>query len=143
MSAEYRERIVAIARRYVGTPYHHQARVPGIGIDCVGVLVCIARELGVIGPAVDYAAYARNAKDDTLLQILDSHLDRMRSPDIAEPGDVLTFQIGKWPHHIAIKTGHDTLLHSYAGIGRVVETQIGGNWRQRIIAAHRIPEVNP
>lgn len=140
--SEHGERIVAIARQYIGTPYHHQARVPGVGIDCVGVLVCVARELGVIAQDADYGAYARNARDDELLRILDAHLERLPSPEMAEAGDVLTFVIGKWPHHVAIKTGPDTLLHSYMGIGRVVETQIGNNWQQRIIAAHRIPGGN-
>ena len=137
--SEHGERVVAIARQYINTPYHHQARVPGVGIDCVGVLVCVAREIGVIGPTVDYTGYARNAKDDTLLQILDSHLERLPDPAHAQAGDVLVFQIGKWPHHVAIKTGADTLIHSYAGVGRVVETQIGDEWKRRVIAAHRIP----
>lgn len=135
-----RERIVEIVRRYIDTPYHHQARQPGVGIDCVGVLVCVARELGLIGPTDDYAAYRRTPTDDSLLNILDHHLERLPSPALAEAGDVLTFRIGKWPHHVAIKTGADTMLHSYAGVGRVVETNIQDNWGSRIVAAHRIPE---
>ncbi len=137
--SEHGERVVAIARQYIDTPYHHQARVPGRGMDCVGLLVCVARELGVIAQNADYTGYARNAKDDELLRILDAHLERLPAPGLAGIGDVLVFQIGKWPHHVAIKTGPDTLIHSYAGIGRVVETQISSNWDRRIIAAHRIP----
>lgn len=135
-----RERIVEIARSYVGTPYHHQARQPGVGIDCVGVIVCIARELGLIDDGVDYTTYQRTPTDDGLLAILDSHLERLHDPSMAEPGDVLVFRLGKWPHHVAIKTGADTLVHSYYGVGRVVETNIHGNWRARICAAHRIPK---
>ena len=138
--SKHGERIVSIARQYIGTPYHHQAREPGVGIDCVGVLVCVARELGILAEDADYVTYARHARDDELLRILDAHLERLPDPALAEAGDVLTFRIGPWPHHVAIKTGPDTLLHSYAGIGRVVETQIGRSWQHRIIAAHRIPE---
>lgn len=133
------ERIVEIARTYQDTPYHHQARQPGVGIDCVGVVVCVARELGLIEPGADYVAYRRMPTNDKLLEILDRHLERLPDPAKAEAGDVLTFRLGRHPHHVAIKTGPDTMIHSYAGVGRVVETNIQDSWASRIVAAHRIP----
>ena len=30
--------IVALARAWIGTPYHHQASVRGVGTDCVGLV---------------------------------------------------------------------------------------------------------
>ncbi len=40
-----REKIVAAARAWVGTPYHHQASVKGAGCDCLGLIRGIWREL--------------------------------------------------------------------------------------------------
>ena len=40
-----RSRIVALARAWLGTPYHHQASVRGVGADCVGLVRGIWREL--------------------------------------------------------------------------------------------------
>src|SRR5215207_7343246 len=33
-----REQIVAAARGWIGTPYHHQASVKGVGCDCLGLI---------------------------------------------------------------------------------------------------------
>ena len=40
-----RPRIVALARDWLGTPYHHQASLRGVGTDCVGLVRGIWREL--------------------------------------------------------------------------------------------------
>ena len=39
------EQAVAIARRWIGTPYLHQASVEGAGTDCLGLLRGIWREI--------------------------------------------------------------------------------------------------
>ena len=41
-------KIVAQARSWLGTPYHHQARLKGVGCDCLGLLRGLWRAL--IGP---------------------------------------------------------------------------------------------
>jgi len=134
----HKERIIQLARSYVGTPYHHQARVPGVGIDCVGILVCIVREIGIVPAEWDYNNYLSEAQDDALLDILNQYLVTTASP---ESGDVLTFRMGRWPHHVAVLSGENTIIHSYASIGRVVETNLDEVMRNRIIATHAIPEV--
>ena len=40
-----RSRIVAIARGWLGTPYHHGASLKGAGTDCLGLVRGIWREL--------------------------------------------------------------------------------------------------
>ena len=40
-----REAIVTAARGWLGTPYHHQASVKGVGSDCLGLIRGIWREL--------------------------------------------------------------------------------------------------
>jgi NlpC/P60 family putative phage cell wall peptidase len=42
------DRIVAAARRWLGTPYHDQASVIGVGCDCLGLVRGVWREL--VGP---------------------------------------------------------------------------------------------
>ncbi|MFS8182119.1 hypothetical protein ACMG4P_11260 [Pseudovibrio denitrificans] len=37
--------VVALARGWLGTPYHHQASVKGAGCDCLGLVRGIWREL--------------------------------------------------------------------------------------------------
>ena len=40
-----RDAIVVAARRYVGTPYHHQAALAGAGCDCLGLIRGVWRDL--------------------------------------------------------------------------------------------------
>ena len=40
-----RERIIAAARGWLGTPYHHQASLRGVGCDCLGLVRGVWREL--------------------------------------------------------------------------------------------------
>ena len=35
--------IVTEARTWVRTPYHHQARLKGVGVDCAGLVIGVAR----------------------------------------------------------------------------------------------------
>ena len=34
--------IIAIARACLGTPFRHQGRIPGVALDCAGLVVAVA-----------------------------------------------------------------------------------------------------
>jgi cell wall-associated NlpC family hydrolase len=38
--------IIAAARACLGTPFRHQGRLPGIGLDCAGVALHVAQAVG-------------------------------------------------------------------------------------------------
>ena len=59
-----REQIVAAARGWVGTPYHHQASVKGAGCDCLGLIRGVWRELLGAEPEA-MPAYTRDWGDVT------------------------------------------------------------------------------
>ena len=40
-----RDEIVEAARAWLGTPYHHQASLRGVGCDCLGLVRGVWREL--------------------------------------------------------------------------------------------------
>ena len=128
-----REDLQRVARTYIGTPYVHQARTPGRGLDCAGILIALARELDLHFP--DRKGYSRQADGVTLRAELDDRLDPI---DAAEPGDVLLLWIRRpaKPQHVALLTDYG-ILHSYADVGRVVETVMDEWWRARIVQAYR------
>jgi cell wall-associated NlpC family hydrolase len=39
--------ILAAARQCLGTPFRHQGRLPRFGLDCAGVAIHVARQIGV------------------------------------------------------------------------------------------------
>ena len=39
------EHVVRVARGWIGTPYHHQASLRGVGTDCLGLVRGVWRDL--------------------------------------------------------------------------------------------------
>lgn len=134
-----REAIVEAAREALGTPFHHEGRLVGVGIDCVGLLVHVARRLNV--SHVDVPHYPRLAVDASLEEILALSLERI-DPAEARHGDVLCFWLRKptLPQHVAFRTPVG-MLHTYAKVGRVVEHEFSANWPKHVSTAWRYPGV--
>jgi NlpC/P60 family putative phage cell wall peptidase len=91
-----RESIVKAARGWLGTPYHHQASVKGIGTDCLGLIRGLWREL--YGPEPEtMPAYTRDWGDatgsETLLAAACRHLVKLDDVSAAREGDVLVFRM--------------------------------------------------
>jgi cell wall-associated NlpC family hydrolase len=129
--------IVETARQYVGTKYHHQARLRFHGLDCIGLLVVTAQDLGI--PIKDVTNYRRIPDGKSLIANLDAQLEKT---DEMLPGYILVFWINKEtrPQHIAIYTG-DGIIHTHAGVGRVIETDLSKAWRDKIHSVYSFKEV--
>lgn len=130
-----REEIVAEARKWLGTPYRAQARMLGVGVDCVNLVnevlcACGAherRELPV------YRARPNGTLQDQVGQFL------ARIPLIeADTGDVLLFKHPTMgPSHLALLTSKTTIIHAYMTNRKVIEHSIDDRWRKMIAAAFR------
>ena len=89
-------------RSYLGTPWHHQGRMPGVGLDCPGPLICAAWALGLKPRSFDVNGYAREPDGLTLQRLCDEHLERIAYVESA-PGDVLLCRFkGGHPRHLGI-----------------------------------------
>jgi cell wall-associated NlpC family hydrolase len=127
---------VNAARGYVGTRFHHGGRLPGVGLDCIGVIVCAAQAAGL--QPRDVAAYPLRPNGQ-LPRELDAQLRRVDAP---LPGDVLLM---RWredtePHHLAVFAG-GTLIHAYASVRRCVEQPMVPAWWERVAGMYRFPEL--
>ncbi|MEI6730625.1 MAG: hydrolase, partial [Pseudomonadota bacterium] len=49
MENQERQKVVEIAKTYLGTPYHHTGMLKGVGVDCLTLLVCAFKEAGLVG----------------------------------------------------------------------------------------------
>lgn len=128
--------MVAAARACLGTPFHHQGRLPGHGLDCIGLIVVSARAAGL--KVEDRANYARRPDGNRLVEALLAHGAVLREDGGAGAGDILAFRYDGQPQHVALATGADTMIHSFAPAGAVVETSIGAYWRRRLAGVYRI-----
>lgn len=135
--------IVNAARREKGTPFHHQGRATRMGIDCIGLLVMVARELGI--PHQDETVYGREPSPEELRKGLEASGLVEIDPSDRQLGDVLVFWIKnrERPRHVGIQTDlyGEGLIHTYADVAKVVEHALDGFWRRRIAWVWRFPGV--
>ena len=104
--------IVACARSYLGTRFHHQGRLKKTathkgGIDCLGLLTCVAAELHLRGKdgspftASDRTDYSHTPDSQNLRNTLTQLLHPIPTQAI-QPGDILILNIDESPQHLAI-----------------------------------------
>ncbi|MGH6826412.1 NlpC/P60 family protein [Methyloceanibacter sp.] len=138
-----REQIVAAARGWIGTPYHHQASVKGAGCDCLGLIRGLWRELLGEEPEA-MPAYTRDWGDVTgsepLLAAARRNLTPI-APGLARPGDILVFRMQAGvAKHAGVITDVGHFIHAVEELG-VVEVALTRWWRRRIEAAFSFPGV--
>jgi len=127
--------IIAAARSQIGTPFHHLGRLPGIRLDCAGLVVHVAREIGA--DYLDVDGYSNHPSQGMLEAALDRQpcLRRVSLID-RQPGDVLLMRFKGDPQHLAICAG-DTVIHAYADNGYVCEHRLADVWVARIVRVYR------
>lgn len=137
MNKSDRASVVAAARAWLGTPYHHAADLKGEGVDCAMILVRVFVDLGLVEP-FDPRPYTRDwflhREDERYMGFL---LARAREVESPEPGDVMLFRFGRCFSHGGIVTAAKplTIVHAYAQARCVVEEEIGRNAQ----LAERVP----
>ncbi len=139
-----RAAIVAEARLWLGTPYHHQASALGVGADCVGLVRGILRTVLRVdpdSPPVYTRDWAEASGRETLLDAARAHLTEIEPAD-TRPGDILVFRFR--PHtvakHAAVLTSPQTMIHAIEGAA-VSEARFNGWWRRRVAGAFAIPGI--
>lgn len=140
--------VVTEARRWIGTPFHHQARQRGVGCDCGGLVGGVAVALGIVprdwwAQVFDpqWGGYGRQPAHGTLQRVCESF---MRPVDQPLPGDVVLMRFAREPQHVAIVGDHGglSLIHGYEAIGAVCEHALDDKWRRRIVQAYHMPGVH-
>ncbi|OUS06136.1 peptidase [Rhodobacterales bacterium 52_120_T64] len=135
-----RNDVVAVARRWIGTPYQHQASCEGAGTDCLGLVRGIWREVYGEEPA-SVPAYTPDwseaAKDERLLVAMGTYFRPVS--DEVQTGDVLVFRLRSVAKHLAVVSAQGKIIHAYSGRG-VVETPLSPAWERRIAGVFRFPD---
>ena len=130
------ERIIAEARGWLGVSWRHQGRTR-CGVDCVGLVVCVARALDLSD--YDSTGYGRRAQGQGFVEPFRDNMEAVAIPD-ARPGDVLVFADQAYPCHCGFLTeriGHPHLLHAHATRRKVIEEPYAGEWPARVKFAFR------
>lgn len=132
------ETLITEARSWLGVPWRHQGRSRA-GVDCVGLLVCVARALGLSD--YDCTGYSRRPQGQGFVSHFRAVLDPLPLPE-ASSGDVLVFADGRYPCHcgfLSHRHGVPHLLHAHALRRKVIEEPYAGEWPGKIKFAFRFP----
>src|SRR5438270_4473454 len=103
-----REAVIREAESWIGTPFHHAARIKGAGVDCLMLLAEIYERAGVV-PHIDPPFYVpdwhlhRDA--ERYLEGLACHAYEIAGPPQGAgplPGDIALFRFGRTYSHGAV-----------------------------------------
>ena len=139
--------VIASARSWLGTPYHDQASLRGVGCDCLGLARGVWRD--VVGDEpFPIPPYSRDWGETGPREVLAEGARGMMpeiAPAKAGPGTLVLFRMGRSTaptrtiaKHVGILTAADRFIHSYEWLG-VIEEALTPAWRRRIAFAFLFP----
>ena len=134
------DRVIAAACAWLGTPYHDQASLKGVGCDCLGLARGVWREV----EPFPIPPYSRHWGETGPREVLAEGARRMmiEVPLVkAGPGALVLFRMTPRAiaKHVGILTGPDSFLHAYERLG-VIEEPLTNAWRRRIAFAFLFPQ---
>lgn len=113
MNLDARAAIVAEAKTWIGTPYHHQAHVKGAGVDCAWMPILVYKHCGYVPADFDPGNYAPDwylhKTEEIYLQNVQRFSKRTTEP---QPGDFALFKLGHCACHGAIIIEPDFVIHA-------------------------------
>lgn len=142
-----REQVVAEARSWLNTRFRHQARIKGVGVDCLNLVVGINETLNLVpgfnwNDHPEYHGYGKAPNGALLISACDLFLKKI-DPKDALPGDILVLKFVEEPQHFAVVTqlNPTCIVHAYMQMRRVVEHSMDKSWWDRVAAAYRFEGV--
>ena len=141
-----RAQVVEVARTWIKTPYHHQARLKGVGVDCVGVPIGVCRELGLVAPDFDVSGYSNVPDGKSLIRLASLHARPITMAEM-QIGDMVAVGFDKDPQHFGILGDYRhagfSIIHALGPghPGEVVETRLMFSRAMYFVAAFALPGV--
>jgi len=139
---DYAERLIAEARRRIGTPYSAGGRAGEGGLDCFGLIYEVARSVGLAIPdALQCGSYPEG--DPARIAYLNENLRYVgRNLDGAGIGDVLAFsrRTGADLCHLCFLSNLDngpSIIHVARHLGCVQEEPLSVAWMRCLVGVHR------
>lgn len=133
--------IIPEARKLIGTPFTHQGRNPSVGLDCIGFVLAVLKNIGVDLSDKDELGYSRIPSTFLLQEKFQASLFSIEKDQMQE-GDIFLMRFGKFPQHTGFITQYDSnnfgVIHCYQQVGKITEHLLNDSWRSKIINIYRI-----
>lgn len=136
--------ILAEAQSWLGTPYHHMARVKGVGVDCAQFMLAVFQGVGLM-PSVDVGFYTHDwhfhRSEEQYKASVVRYARQVAQP---QPGDIALFKFARCVSHGAIVIAWPKLIHSYHRQGVVFGDANGAELGGRVDSFYSlVPETAP
>lgn len=120
-----REEVVAEALTWEGTPYHHHARIKGVGVDCAQLPAAVYEAVGLI-PHMnpEYSEQWMMSRDEELYLSYVFPYAVEISREKVKAGDFAIWKYGRTFSHGAIIIDPPTVIHAVVRGGAVVRANM-------------------
>lgn len=135
-----RDEVITEALTWLETPFHHEARVKGAGVDCANLLVAVYSAVGIV-KSIDLEHYPADwhlhSGKKLFLQVLLQYADPVDEP---LPGDIAMFTYGRQEAHGAIVIEWPrSIIHAWSDIRKVcLSDASSGPLAQRVAGFYRV-----
>jgi cell wall-associated NlpC family hydrolase len=129
--SEERQRVVNIARSWVGTPYHTGGRVKGRngGVDCLTVIAEVFAEACLL-PKIPIPYYPPDwhlhKSGERYLEGVLKYTHEIEGPP--QPGDIALWKFGRCFSHGAVVLSWPQVMHAYVGSSCRFENADTAHW---------------
>ena len=141
-----REALLAEARTWVGTPYHGHAALKGVGCDCIGLVIGVLKNVGLLSATYSPGSYSGewhlHHNEERLVGEVEAFGCVAKPLAERQPGDLLLFQFGRVCAHSGFCLEDDQVLHAVRDFDRVLVTSLRGEWRERLRRVYTMPGVD-
>jgi len=130
-----REKVVETAKEYLGTPWRHNQRTKGFGIDCVNLLGACADNVGF---KIDFPkVYNPTPRYSSLHKTIERYFS---ITDSTEPGNILLFSVNGDNNHVGIIVKYPIFIHARFKVnnkGKVQTDSLESNyWKKRWVKTY-------
>jgi len=112
---DYGKLIAEEAKRWLGTHFEHHASVFQKGADCIGLIIGVLKNTGLLNEEFQVEYYSRefmlHHSEEILLNRLRAYSNPVEQIDLVE-GDFILFQFGRCVSHVGIYLSDNLFIHS-------------------------------
>ena len=122
---QQRRDVVRIARTWIRTPFHDNASIKGVGVDCARLIKAVYEEAGLCGSfELDHYSpqWFLHRSEELFMGYVARHAHEIAEED-AGPGDIALFKIGRcYAHGAIIVDWPSAMIHAHKQSRMVIES---------------------
>ena len=126
-----------VISKYVGLPFVHNGRDPAVGVDCLGLIHCLYKELGITFPADDGNPIDPNWHEIDPGRYLRNLLELGVAVEVPQKLDLVYFYIKGEVRHAGIMVSDTSFIHTLQNRHSRI-TRLARYWQYALAGVRRM-----